>query len=80
MGQYMARVYERKRTWLDLVLVPCEKLLYKLTGVDAEQEMRWTEYGGAMLIFSAGDAAADLRGGAAAACDSAMEPAALRGG
>jgi K+-transporting ATPase ATPase A chain len=52
MGLYMARVYERKRTWLDPVLVPVEKLLYKLTGVDADAEMRWTEYGLAMLIFS----------------------------
>jgi K+-transporting ATPase ATPase A chain len=52
MGLYMARVYERKKTWLDPVLVPVEKLLYKLTGVDAEAEMRWTEYGLAMLIFS----------------------------
>ena len=53
MGEYMARVYERRKTWLDGVLVPCERLLYKLTGVDAEQEMGWMEYGGAMLVFSA---------------------------
>jgi len=52
MGLYMARVYERKRTWLDPVLVPIERLLYRMTGVDAEVEMRWTEYGVAMLIFS----------------------------
>ena len=52
MGLYMARVYERKKTWLDPVLVPVERLLYKLTGVDADAEMRWTEYGVAMLIFS----------------------------
>jgi K+-transporting ATPase ATPase A chain len=52
MGLYMARVYERKKTWLDSVLGPVERLLYRLTGVDAEAEMRWTEYGVAMLIFS----------------------------
>lgn len=52
MGLYMARVYERKRTWLDPVLVPIERLLYRMTGVDADVEMRWTEYGVAMLIFS----------------------------
>ena len=52
MGLYMARVYERKRTWLDPVLVPIERLLYRLTGVDADVEMRWTEYGVAVLIFS----------------------------
>ena len=53
MGSYMARVFERRRTWLDPVLVPCERLLYKATGIDADHEMRWTEYATAMLIFSA---------------------------
>jgi K+-transporting ATPase ATPase A chain len=52
MGLYMARVYEGKRTWLDPVLGPMERLLYRLTGVDPNTEMRWTEYAGAMLIFS----------------------------
>jgi len=52
MGLYMARVYERKGTWLDPVLGPIERLLYRLTGVDADAEMHWTEYGMAMLIFS----------------------------
>ena len=52
MGLYMARVYERKKTWLDPVLVPVERLLYKMTGVDPDVEMRWTEYGVAMLVFS----------------------------
>jgi K+-transporting ATPase ATPase A chain len=53
MGSYLARVFEHRRTFLDPVLVPCERLLYRLTGVKAEQEMRWNEYGVAMLIFSA---------------------------
>ncbi|MGD0797712.1 MAG: potassium-transporting ATPase subunit KdpA [Acidobacteriaceae bacterium] len=52
MGLYMARVYERQKTLLDPVLGPIERLLYKMTGVDANAEMRWTEYGAAMLIFS----------------------------
>ena len=40
MGSYMARVFDRRRTWLDPVLVPCERLLYRLTGVDPDEEMR----------------------------------------
>jgi K+-transporting ATPase ATPase A chain len=52
MGLYMARVYERKKTWLDPVLGPVERLLYRLTGVNPDVEMRWTEYGIAMLMFS----------------------------
>jgi K+-transporting ATPase ATPase A chain len=53
MGSYMTRVFERRRTWLDPVLVPCERLLYRLTGVNSEEEMRWTQYAVAMLAFTA---------------------------
>jgi K+-transporting ATPase ATPase A chain len=53
MGSYMTRVFERRRTFLDPVLLPCERVLYRVTGVDPEREMRWTEYTAAMLIFSA---------------------------
>jgi len=52
MGLYMARVYERQKTLLDPVLGPVERLLYRITGVDANAEMGWIEYGAAMLIFS----------------------------
>ncbi len=53
MGSYLTHVFERHGTWLDPVLVPCERLLYRLTGVKPNEEMRWTEYTLAMLVFSA---------------------------
>jgi K+-transporting ATPase ATPase A chain len=53
LGVFMAKVFSRERTFLDPVLRPVEKLLYKLTGVDEKHEMRWTEYAVAMLLFSA---------------------------
>jgi potassium-transporting ATPase potassium-binding subunit len=53
MGVYMAAVFERRRTWLDPVLAPVERLLYRCTGVHAEEEMHWTAYCVSMLIFSA---------------------------
>ena len=53
MGSYLTRVFERRKTWLDPVLVPCERLLYRATGIDPLQEMRWTEYMLALLAFSA---------------------------
>ncbi|HEX6771871.1 MAG TPA: potassium-transporting ATPase subunit KdpA [Acidobacteriaceae bacterium] len=52
MGIYMARVFEGKATFPDRVLVPLECLLYKLTGVRRDEEMRWTEYAASMLVFS----------------------------
>src|SRR5215468_11168019 len=53
VGVFMARVFSRERTWFDPVLRPIEKLIYKLTGVNEDHEMRWTEYSIAMLLFSA---------------------------
>src|SRR5882672_10320900 len=52
VGVFMARVFSRERTFLDPVLRPVERLLYRLTLVDEDHEMRWTEYGFAMLLFS----------------------------
>src|SRR6201998_2009362 len=52
LGAFMTRVFNREKTFLDPALRPVEKLLYRLTGVDETKEMRWTEYAGAMLLFS----------------------------
>lgn len=53
LGVYMARVFEREPTFVDPVFGPIERLFYRVTGVDESHEMRWTEYGIAMLLFSA---------------------------
>jgi len=52
IGIFMTRVFNRERTFMDPVLRPIERLLYRLTGVDENHEMRWTEYAVAMLLFS----------------------------
>jgi len=52
VGAYLARVFTRQRTFLDPILGPVERLIYRLTGVDEHRGMRWTEYAGALLLFS----------------------------
>src|SRR6478752_10881966 len=52
IGVFMARVFNRERTFLDPIFRPVEKLVYRLTGIDENREMRWTEYAVAMLLFS----------------------------
>ena len=52
LGAFMARVFSREKTFMDPVLRPVERLLYRLTGVDETREMRWTEYATAMLMLS----------------------------
>ena len=52
LGVFMAKVFSRDRTFLDPVVRPIERLLYRVTGVDEAHEMRWTEYAFTMLLFS----------------------------
>ncbi len=52
LGLYIARVLEGERTFLDPVLRPTERLLYRACGIQAEQEMNWQQYSVAMLMFS----------------------------
>jgi K+-transporting ATPase ATPase A chain len=52
LGAFMARVFNRERTFLDPLARPIERLLYRVTGVDENHEMRWTEYAVSMLLFS----------------------------
>src|SRR6267154_586025 len=52
LGVFMARVFNREKTFLDPILRPVEKLVYRRPAVDEKREMRWTEYAAAMLLFS----------------------------
>jgi K+-transporting ATPase ATPase A chain len=52
LGRFMTRVFNRERTFLDPLLRPLERVIYRVTGVDETKEMRWTEYAVAMLLFS----------------------------
>lgn len=53
LGVFMASVFDREHTFLDPMLRPIERTVYRVTGVDEDREMRWTEYAFAMLLFSA---------------------------
>src|SRR6478672_6225921 len=52
LGVFMAHVFNREKTFLDPVLRPVERSIYRLTRVDENREMHWTEYALAMLLFS----------------------------
>ena len=52
LGDYMARIYDGEPAFLNRFGAPLERGLYRLFGVDANQEMRWTEYALAMLWFN----------------------------
>ena len=52
LGIFMTRVFNRERTFLDPILQPIERFIYRVTWVDENHEMRWTEYATSMLLFS----------------------------
>ncbi|SRR5579875_1453715 len=52
LGGYMTRVFQGERTFLSPVLLPLERLCYRLAGVDAKAEQHWTIYAVAMLLFN----------------------------
>ena len=52
LGEYMARIYENRPFGLDRLLGPLERLIYRLSGVRADEEMTWKGYALAMLAFN----------------------------
>ncbi len=52
LGLYMARVFGDEKTFLDPVLRPIERLIYKVCGIHPATEMTWWEYAISMLLFS----------------------------
>jgi K+-transporting ATPase ATPase A chain len=52
LGWYMARVYEGRPIGLERLLGPVQRLIYRLAGVRPEEEMKWTTYALAMLLFN----------------------------
>ena len=56
LGRYIARVMsdesEGQRTWLDRVLGPLERGIYRLLGVTRASESAWKPYATGMLLFT----------------------------
>jgi len=51
-GTFMAKVFQGERTFLSPVMIPCENILYRICGIDRDQEMDWKRYARAMLFFN----------------------------
>jgi len=52
LGAFMADVYEGKRTFLSPVLGWLERLVYRVSGVNAEDDMDWKRYLWGVLWFN----------------------------
>src|SRR6266480_2260313 len=52
VGLYLYKVFNGERTWLSPVFVPVERFFYRLSGINPEEEQKWTGYMISVLIFS----------------------------
>ncbi len=53
LGWFMASVFQGKSCGLDRALGPLERLIYRVSGIRADQEMSWKRYTVALLLFNA---------------------------
>lgn len=52
LGKYIANVYGYKKTFLDPVFQPVEKLIYKISGINPNRQMNWKQNMYAMLAIN----------------------------
>ena len=52
LGSFMAKVYQGEHTFLDRVLGPVERFVYRFSGVKPDEDMNWKTYAIAVLIFN----------------------------
>jgi potassium-transporting ATPase potassium-binding subunit len=52
LGNFMAAVYEGRRTYLSPVVGPLERLCYRLAGIDPAAESGWVRYTVQILVFN----------------------------
>jgi potassium-transporting ATPase potassium-binding subunit len=52
LGWYMAQVFESQPAWLNTFGRPIENLIYRIARVKDSEEMRWTQYAAAVLLFN----------------------------
>jgi K+-transporting ATPase ATPase A chain len=52
LGSFMAKVYQGERTFLDHVMGPVERFIYRVSGVKPYEDMNWKTYAIAMMLFN----------------------------
>ena len=51
LGKYIAKVYKKEKTWLDFMR-PVERLMFRLSGINPEEEMNWKQFLRALLTVN----------------------------
>ena len=51
LGAYLERVFERNKTSLDPLLLPVERFIHRIVGIDPKSELNWKRYSVAFALF-----------------------------
>ena len=51
LGKYIAKVYRGEKTWSDF-MAPIERVIYKVCGIDPNEEMNWKQFLKALLVIN----------------------------
>lgn len=52
LGLYMSRIYQGERTFLTPIVAPVEKFIYRLAGINEDEEMGWKTFAVTILLFN----------------------------
>ena len=52
LGKYIGKIFNYENTWLDKIFNPLDKLFFKLSGIDPNQEMNWKQHLMALLVIN----------------------------
>ncbi|CAG1012920.1 Potassium-transporting ATPase potassium-binding subunit [Anaerolineales bacterium] len=52
LGTFMAKVYQGEKTFLSRMLGPVERFIYRISGVNPDEEMNWKTYAIAVMVFN----------------------------
>lgn len=52
LGKYIAKVYKGQKTWSDF-MKPVERLIFKVSSINPQEEMNWKQFLKALLILNA---------------------------
>ncbi|AKA48205.1 hypothetical protein IX51_02795 [uncultured archaeon] len=52
LSSYLLNVYENEKSTWDMFILPVEKLIYRVLGVDTTRQMSWKEYFLALFFFT----------------------------
>jgi len=52
IGKYMSKVFTGQKTFMTPVMQPVERFIYRLVGVDENEQMNWKHYTYSLIIFN----------------------------